>query len=133
MVAQDELVDYISQCLDCRARDKLGFCTRQFYEHGNKCGCLLAKMLKEQQTLRHVHSLTTRGTQVVDTLSIAKEFQKFCASHYKNPSATTSVGELTHFAKIQAYLWESAFPGFYSGNSSSSIISITKEELSAYH
>lgn len=61
-------------------------------EHGNKCGKLLARMLKKQQSACHVHSLVTQGKKVMSSTSIAGEFQCFYKSLYCLPSDNNAQG-----------------------------------------
>lgn len=57
----------------------------------SKCDRLLPSILAKQ-VLRHDHSFTSQGTQVVDTQFVAGEFQKCYTSLYNIPFTFSSVG-----------------------------------------
>lgn len=56
---------------------------RIFYEHGNKCGCLLACMVQNTKISSTIHHIRNpRGTLLVKNEDIAKEIESFYLKLY---------------------------------------------------
>lgn len=89
----EKLRTKLSIYLAKRTKDKYRFYAHRFYEHGNKCGKLLARQLKKQQEISHVHSIRANNKQVIDTKSIAKAFEHFYRDLYNiHPTSLGSEG-----------------------------------------
>lgn len=100
----------LSTYLDKRTKDKYRFYAHRFYEHGNKCGKLLARQLKKQQEISHVHSIRANNKQIIDTKSIAKEFEHFYRGLYNIHSNSLRLEEGDKIGGIRDYIKESKLP-----------------------
>lgn len=79
------------------------------YEQGNKCGRLLARPLKKQES-HPVHTLSVYNKWIVDTQSIASEFHCFYASLYNIPPSSPNTANRYQVDNIQDYFRDSALP-----------------------
>lgn len=98
----------LSTYLDRRDKDKYRFFAHRFYEHGNKCGKLLARQLKKQEEMSHVHNIRIGNKQIIDTKSIAMEFEQFYKGLYNIQPNSSGLEEGIQVEEIRNYIKESA-------------------------
>lgn len=77
----------LANLLDARIWARLRYVSHKFYEYGYKCGKLLARALRRQRALAHIHKIhTASGSPVIYPSKIAVVFRDYYAQLYYLPS-----------------------------------------------
>lgn len=70
-----ELRELFLRLLDRQTRKQFRFMAHRYYEHGNKCGRMLARALRKRQAQTYIHKLhSASGTPILHPSKIAAEF-----------------------------------------------------------
>lgn len=77
----------------------------RFYEHGDKCGKLLACLLRSQVTRKYIHSLQSRkGGKLHSSPQIAQEFQRYYTELYQIQNSAPPPDSPTQQEAINGFL-----------------------------
>uniref|UniRef100_A0A803KEP9 Reverse transcriptase domain-containing protein n=1 Tax=Xenopus tropicalis TaxID=8364 RepID=A0A803KEP9_XENTR len=99
-----------------------------FFEHGNKCGRLLASALKKKQLQNHITQLKTpTGQMVTTTKDIAEIFRQYYIKLYQLPTNTQRSHDRLHACK--AYIHKTNIPKLSLEQQTLLDTPITKEEI----
>lgn len=80
----NSLRDELNLLLMDKAKAKLTFCRRAFYEYGNKSSKMLANALRETRARNHIDRIKTHGDVLVSSSqAIVKAFRDYYASLYQ--------------------------------------------------
>lgn len=88
----------ITDLLQYKAKAAIQICRKQTYESGNKCGKLLAKMVRQHKSATYIpHISTCKGTRATFPTQITEEFRQFYSRLYNLPQATSSINEIENY------------------------------------
>lgn len=85
-------------------------CKRLYYEHGNKCGALLARLIRKQQTMNYVAAVMDKTkTKQVRSDKIAATFRDYYRELYNLTGNSAPQGDAIR-SRIQQYIQSSGLP-----------------------
>lgn len=88
----------ITDLLHYRAKAAIQFCCKTTYESGDKCGKLLARMVRDHKLYTYIpHIITTGGRKAVLPTQITQEFKSFYSSLYNLPLVASPQSDMENY------------------------------------